>query len=313
MKGQPLFTVATITYNSGKWIRQAIDSVLASSYSDFEFIISDDNSNDNTRKIIQEYNDPRIRVFQNEENTGEYQNRNKVLSEAAGKYILFVDGDDVLYKYSLRNLSEYVLAFPEAGMIWGLNPQHFPFFIFPYLVQPEVNMQLIYRTPIPISNIGFGEIVFRTDVLRAAGGFVLKYKTGDTYIKKKIAMTTPVLYAPIGFIFWRQSSGQASKNIKGMHAMLDRFAIDNEILCDPRFPGSLPDRGVIEQNIRISQTKIFFSATVMKGRFLSFFKYASPAGFTFSRLKYLFQKGDYSYSPSPELGEPLYNNFNFLR
>lgn len=63
---QPLFTVATVTYNSGRWIKQAIESVLASSYSDFEYIIADDCSNDDTWSKVNEYNDSRIVAFRQE-------------------------------------------------------------------------------------------------------------------------------------------------------------------------------------------------------------------------------------------------------
>ena len=94
---QPLFTVATITYNSSRWVRQAIESVLASSYTDFEYIISDDCSTDDTWDIIQEYKDGRIKAWRNQTNIGEYPNRNIVLRQAKGKYFLFIDGDDLTY------------------------------------------------------------------------------------------------------------------------------------------------------------------------------------------------------------------------
>ncbi len=312
--GQPLFTVATITYNSSKWVSQAIESILCSSFTDFELLISDDCSTDDTWSIVQGYNDPRIRAWRNEQNLGEYPNRNKVIEAAAGKYILFVDGDDILYRDSLRNLSEYVQVFPEAGMLWGLNPQLFPFYVFPYLVQPAETMKLIYTTPIPISTVGFGEMLFKTNLLRSIGGMSEQFKIGDTYIKKKLALSNSVLFVSIGFMFWRQSPQQASKKIAGgLSGFFERVAIDDAILKDPAFPLSGSDKVLIERNVRISTVKLFFSSTLLKGKILDFFKLRQKIGLQWKDLLILFKKGDYSYKPSHDLGNPLMNHYHFTK
>jgi len=310
----PKVTVVTITYNSSQFVRQAIESVLAQSFTDFEYLISDDCSTDDTWEIIQEYKDPRIKAWRNESNLGEYPNRNKVVKAARGKYILFVDGDDILYHNSLRNLAEYVRAFPEAGMVWGLNPQHFPFYVFPYLVHPAETIKLIYQTLIPISIIGFGEILFKTEVLMSGGGFSEDYKFGDTYIKKKFALTTPVLFAPIGFMFWRQSPQQASKKLaRGLGDFFERVAIDEEVLHHPSFPLSGSEKSTVVKNVRIGVVKLFFSSTLLKGNLISFFQLYHKIGLRLMDLPLLFQKGDYSYKPSPKLEEPLMNNYHFTQ
>lgn len=310
---QPLFTIATISYNSEKYIRQAIESVLSSSFCDFEFLISDDASIDDTWAIIQEYNDPRIHAWRNELNIGEYPNRNKVLQKASGKYLLFVDGDDILYKNTLRNLSEFVISFPESGMVWGLNPQNFPFFIFPYLVNPRENLNLIYRTLISISNIGFGEILFKVDFLRMNGGLSEKYKMGDTFIKKKLASKAPVLYVPIGMIFWRQSEKQASKHVtKGLDAFYERCLIDTEILNDPSLPLNEIERNIVLRNLRISTIKLLFSSTIPKGDIRNFLKMKQKLNLPLSDLLLLFVKGTYVFKPTMKLDEPLFNNYNFI-
>lgn len=313
-KGQPLFTVITITYNSGEWIKEAIESVLNSTFTDFELIISDDSSTDDTWSIITEYKDPRIRSWRNEQNIGEYPNRNKVIEAATGKYILFVDGDDILYRNSLRNLSEYIIEFPEAGMIWGLNPQHFPFYVFPFMVRPTETMMLIYKTKIPISNIGFGEILFKTEALRRNKGMSESFKIGDTFIKKKLALIEPVLFVSIGFMFWRQSPNQASKKVaNGISSFLERVAIDRIILSDKDFPIVGQERDSILQNVRIGILKIFIRSTLLKGKLIDFFKYRKHINFQFKDFFLLLRKGDYSYIPSDDLGNPLMNDYNFSK
>jgi glycosyltransferase involved in cell wall biosynthesis len=311
---QPLFTVAMVTYNSSKWVQQAIESVLSSSFKEFELIISDDYSTDETWNLIQSYKDPRIRKWQNPQNLGEYPNRNKVIREAKGAYILFVDGDDILYRHSLRNLSEFVDAFPEAGMVWGLNPQHFPFYVFPYLVQPVENIKLIYQTIIPISTIGFGEMLFKTEVLKNNGGMPEQYIIGDTYIKKMLALVTPVLFVPIGFMFWRQSDEQASKKYDNkLTTFLERVSIDNQILKHPAFPLTGEEKKTIVQNVRIGIVKLYFTFTLLKGDLIAFINLRQKVGLSLKDCMLLFKKGNYQYKPSPFLGEPRINNFNFIQ
>lgn len=310
MSTSPLFTIATVSYNSSRWIKQTIESVLASIYSDFEYIISDDCSNDNTWEIINEYSAKNIRVWRHNINIGEYENRNFLLSKAQGKYILFVDGDDILYKNTLRNLSEYLIHFPEAYMIWGLNPQRFNFFVFPYLVYPEMVINLLYRTVLPISVIGLGEILFRTESLRSIGGFNVSFKISDTYVKKKLSILGPVLFIPIGMMYWREHENQASKlfSKNQINSLLERFIIDNEIMHSIRNVVSENDFLIIKNNNIISYSKLLFKHTFLKGKFFYFFKYRKFFRF---KYKYLFKKGDYSYIPNRELGFPLFNNFNF--
>ncbi len=156
--GPPLFTVATISYNSGKWIRQTVESVLSSSYSEFEYLIYDDCSDDDTWEIIKEYNDPRIKAWQNEKNIGEYPNRNAILKKATGRFIIYIDGDDILYKGSLRNISEYLFAFPESGMVWGIP--NYDFIIFPVLLTPAQIFKIEFLGNYYWSMIGFPQTIF---------------------------------------------------------------------------------------------------------------------------------------------------------
>lgn len=84
------------SYNTGKFIGETIESVLAQSYTDWELIIVDDCSTDDTDAIIEKYlEDDRIRYIKNERNSGAAVSRNKALREAKGKWIAFLDSDDL--------------------------------------------------------------------------------------------------------------------------------------------------------------------------------------------------------------------------
>ena len=83
-------SVLMTAYNREKYIGEAIESVLASSYTNFELLIVDDGSKDNTITIAQsfEQKDSRIKVYINKKNLGDYPNRNYAASLATGKYIM---------------------------------------------------------------------------------------------------------------------------------------------------------------------------------------------------------------------------------
>jgi len=91
-----LVSIIMPSYNTGDFIRATIESVLAQSYSEWELIIVDDCSNDNTDSVVQEFlDDRRIRYIKNAKNSGAAVSRNRALKEARGKWIAFLDSDDM--------------------------------------------------------------------------------------------------------------------------------------------------------------------------------------------------------------------------
>ncbi|WP_354637538.1 glycosyltransferase family 2 protein [Morganella morganii] len=97
----PLISVIMPAYNAEKYISDSIDSVLNQSIQNFELIIIDDNSQDNTTNIINKYNDPRIVLIINSNNLGVSETRNIGISAANGKYIAFLDSDDIWLPHKL--------------------------------------------------------------------------------------------------------------------------------------------------------------------------------------------------------------------
>ena len=91
----PKISVIMPVYNSEKYLREAMDSILNQTFTDFEFIILDDGSTDSSPAIVAGYDDPRIRFYQNEKNMGVAATLNRGLELATGEYIARMDGDDV--------------------------------------------------------------------------------------------------------------------------------------------------------------------------------------------------------------------------
>lgn len=93
----PTITVIMPIYNCDLYVKEAIDSILNQTFSDFEFIIIDDASTDNTVSIVKKYNDLRIKLIEKEKNSGYTNSLNYGLSIAKGEYIARMDGDDISF------------------------------------------------------------------------------------------------------------------------------------------------------------------------------------------------------------------------
>lgn len=85
-------------FNSERYVKETIDSILIQSYSDFEFIIVNDGSTDRTREIIESYNDKRIKLYNLETNKGVGYASNFAVQKAKGRYIARIDSDDVYHR-----------------------------------------------------------------------------------------------------------------------------------------------------------------------------------------------------------------------
>ena len=90
-----LVSIITPSYNTAKFISETISSVLAQTYTNWEMIIVDDCSTDNTEEIVASVGDERIRFIKNDKNCGAAISRNRALCEAKGKWIAFLDSDDL--------------------------------------------------------------------------------------------------------------------------------------------------------------------------------------------------------------------------
>jgi len=118
----PMISVIMPAYNHEKYIGEAIESVINQSYTDFEFIIINDGSTDNTDKVIKAFSDKRIRYF-SQSNKDAPNTINRGISLSKGKYISIINSDDVYHKNRLETLLEYaqnndlLFLFTDTGFI----------------------------------------------------------------------------------------------------------------------------------------------------------------------------------------------------
>jgi glycosyltransferase involved in cell wall biosynthesis len=109
---KPAVSVIIPTYNRGWVLREAVDSVLAQDFEDFELIVVDDGSTDNTRQILETYNDDIIVLFQ--ENRGVSAARNQGIARSCAPLVAFLDSDDLWKPQKLRRQIDFFGANPEA-------------------------------------------------------------------------------------------------------------------------------------------------------------------------------------------------------
>ena len=119
MKKTPRISVMMPAYNSEKYIGEAIESILNQTFTDFEFIIVNDGSTDNTAKIIKEYadKDKRIKFINHSENKGFIGCLNECLGVASGEYIAKMDSDDISLPERLEKQVKYLNEHPNVGMV----------------------------------------------------------------------------------------------------------------------------------------------------------------------------------------------------
>lgn len=188
MEKNPLVSVITPAYNAESYLRDTIQSVLNQTYANFEHIIIDDGSTDNTRNIAQSFSDPRVRyLFQ--KNSGQSTARNNGIAAAKGKYIAFLDADDFFLPEKLSAQINYLESNPDCDFCY-CKIYHF-FHRKPgktYYFKMEHPSGYVFRELLKGNFINPLSVVLRKNILEKHGGFGPDYRWADEqYLWLKLA------------------------------------------------------------------------------------------------------------------------------
>lgn len=112
-----LVSVLMPVYNSSRFLDTAIQSILKQTFTNFEFILIDDGSTDNSLDIIKSYLDPRIKVIVHEKNMGLIYTRNESVEIATGKYLAFLDSDDIALPQRLEKQVDFMERNPDYAIV----------------------------------------------------------------------------------------------------------------------------------------------------------------------------------------------------
>ncbi len=204
-----MVSVLMTVYNREKYIAEAIESVIASTYQNWELIIVDDHSKDESEAIARSYaqKDSRIQVHINKKNLGDYPNRNRAASYAKGKYLKYVDSDDLIYPYGLEQLVFYMERFPEAG--YGLcSLDQDKYGIFPFTLSPLETYRRHYIEGISVFHKAPLSSVLLRVVFEQEGGFKEVRHYGDSELWHRLAKKHIVVLMPKGIVWSRVADGQ---------------------------------------------------------------------------------------------------------
>jgi glycosyltransferase involved in cell wall biosynthesis len=210
----PKISVVIPSYNRAHLIAETIQSVLAQTFQDFEIIVVDDGSSDNTQEVISHFP---VRYFY-QENKGASAARNTGIRLSLGEYIAFLDSDDLLLRHALQRGVEALNMYPEAGFSYGqaylMNEREQIFgLIKSSFVRHSslVDGKEIIREMLTTYTVPINTTMVRRRCLNTIGGFDESLKTAeDRAFHVSMAKRYPVVYIAEPLIKYRVHSGSTS-------------------------------------------------------------------------------------------------------
>lgn len=233
---QPLVSVITPTYNRADFIGEAVESVLSQTYPNFEFLIVDDGSEDNTAAVLEPYlADRRVKLFR-QDNQGQSIARNLALAEATGEFICFLDSDNY---WPLDKLEKQVRVFeqhPDTDVLYGDN-----------VIINELGQEIsrknmsrysgrIARHMIKDNCVAMNTTMTRRHCFNQMGGMSGKRRVADDYdLWLRFSAQFLFRYEPEYWAWYRVMEDQISSD------KTRRFRVNEEIIRDFRrdFPQAL--------------------------------------------------------------------------
>lgn len=255
MNSQPTVSILTTAFNRDAFITDAIESVLASSFTDFELIIVDDCSTDHTVELAKSYEakDKRVKVYVNEKNLGDYPNRNKAASYASGRYIKYLDSDDIIYPHGLQVMVNAMERFPDAGFGLASRPDNdhpFPSMILPERIYWEHFNGYLHFNRAP------GSSIILLSAFKRMNGFSGERMVGDLEFWLRIARYYPMVKLPFNLYWSRLHEGQEFKTgyAKNVYPQRTKKLI-NEALHHKDCPLTVEEKSTIKRKLRKARLK----------------------------------------------------------
>lgn len=195
-------------YNGAAYLRPAIESILAQTFADFEFLIVDDASTDDSVAIIESYHDPRIVLIRNEQNSGLAASLNRIIDQARGTYLARMDADDVSLPERLATQVTFLESHPDVVLVGSFAQ--------------IMNSSLLMRQPTTHDTLA-PHLLFRTSFIHPTvvfrRAFLMKHalrydtafrQTQDYELFTRIARIGTVANIPKVLLLYRQHEKQAS-------------------------------------------------------------------------------------------------------
>ena len=165
----PLISVVTAFYNTELYLKEAIESILAQDFEDFEFILIDDGSTDQSYQIADSFKDPRLKIF-HQTNQGLSKTLNKGIELANSDFIMRLDADDIALpqrmrlQYDFLNSNSDYVAIGSNAIIIDKDGKEL------YVTKQNLNWESI-KTNLPINPFYHSSVMMRKDIVNKCGGY----------------------------------------------------------------------------------------------------------------------------------------------
>lgn len=224
---EPLVTVLMPVFNGEKYLKEAIESILNQTYTNFEFLIINDGSTDFSHDIITSYKDSRIRLINNKQNLKLIATLNMGLSMAKGKYIVRMDCDDISFHNRLEEQVKFMEANPDVGIsgsFWKRN-------VDKKVPRPPLDHETIKVHLLKGSQILHPAAIFRKDLFeKYALVFDFKYIHAEDYdLWVKTSRIFKLANIPKELLMYRTHQKQISKEYSDIQKEASIQILNNQL------------------------------------------------------------------------------------
>jgi glycosyltransferase involved in cell wall biosynthesis len=158
----PIVSICIPTFNGAPWVRDSIESALAQDFPDFEVVVCDDASSDDTVAVARQYGDQRVRVVANRERVGMARNWNRSVQASRGAYVKLLMQDDRLAPDSVRRMLEVMTESPKLGMVFSAREIELDDPADPASILFRERFGEVHARLSPLSRVNDGRTLFAT-------------------------------------------------------------------------------------------------------------------------------------------------------
>lgn len=263
---KPLISICIPNYNYAKFIEETIESVLSQTYGNFEILIAENASTDNSLEVISRYKDPRIKILRNEVNVPLYQNISKCVSHAAGEIITILHSDDF---YEPEFLAEVVKAYSQYSdkkvFVTAVenfhDKQNAKLNFFPFNLPGVRSSREVLTRLACFNNIGNGvNVAFHRDILNSNQLFAQDYRfSADYELWFRLAKHYDFVYIPKVLAHYRiHTSNLSHVASKNADMFREGIVIAQKYLNNPEYFNNIYKEKLLELNKKFQILKAFY-------------------------------------------------------
>lgn len=237
-------SVCIPTYNAARFIRDTIKSVLDSTYSNVEVIVSDDASTDNTRAIVEKIDDSRIRFFPHDNNVGPVKNWNRAIRKASGDYAGLLNHDDLYGPFWLSFAVHTLNKHPHVGWVATANriiddKNQTIRVVSRFEETREYSCSEAVLCISKLDGLGPGFIA-RREILEAIGYYDENAGPGaDNDLFLRLALKYPLYYSSYPHAAWRYHADNLTHQWGIINQVRESLRMLDKVFSDPELPGEL--------------------------------------------------------------------------